>query len=124
MGVTVCQLVPGSRCCLCLGVFCHDGSPGVPSPAAVFLGAYCPGWRWPSSGFAPTPHLALALASPTWYLDLPGLVPALSSALCEGHFQRPPSTPTPTSGSYLSVCGQSSPFGRWPEWELQPPLAS
>lgn len=97
MGVIVCQLVPGSGCCLCLGVFCHDGSPGVPSPAAVFSGAYCPGWRWPSSGFAATPHLALALASPTWYLDLPGLVPALSPALCEGHFQRPPSTPTPTS---------------------------
>lgn len=66
-----------------------------------------------SSGFTPAP----TLGSPTWICqDWP---PAqVSSIFCEGPFQ------LPTQSWLLPVCGQSSPSGRWPEWELQSPLAS
>ena len=64
--------------------------PVYPPSAEALSGAYCRGQGWPRPGFTPSP----TLPSP-WYLDLPGLAPALSSTLCEGHFQRPPLSPPP-----------------------------
>lgn len=92
------------------GVTVTDGLPGVLS-RTVFLSVDCRGQGVAKpSGF--TAHLQ-SRGLP--YPDLPGL------ALWRGLYSCPA---PPTPGSCLSVCGQSSSSGHWPEWELQPPLAS
>lgn len=70
-----------------------------------------------SAGFTPFSHPAFTSASLAWtWQDWPQPFPPPSvSVLFSG---------TPSPGSCLSVCGQSSPSGRWPECELHPPLAS
>lgn len=114
-------LSPCSRetCYLCPRVLRGRQLPSV-LPSSLFT-CLLPGpGDWPSHVVS-LPTTTLASGSPTW----PGPTRA-------GHKPRIPlpsarvlfSCPPPNPGSCLSACGQSSPSGRRPEWELQPPLAS